>query len=37
MNSVYDKVIANKTICKVFEKLIATIYSNNLFILIKSG
>ena len=37
MNSVYDKVIANKPICNVLQKIIATIYSNHLSFLIESG
>ena len=37
MNSVYDKVIANQPICNILKKVIATIYSNHLFFLIKSG
>ena len=37
MNSVHDKVIANQSICNILKKVIATIYSNLLFFLIKSG
>ena len=37
MNSVYDKVIANQSICKVLLKVVATIYSNHYFFLFKRG
>ena len=37
MNSVYGKVVASQPICIISEKVIATIYSNHLFFLIKSG
>ena len=37
MNSVYDKVIDNQPNCNILKKVIATIYSNHLFFLIKSG
>ena len=37
MISVYDKIFANQPICKVLQKVIATIYSNDLFFLFESG
>ena len=36
MNSVYEKIIANQPICNVVKKVIATIYSKNLFFLFES-
>ena len=37
MNSVYCKVIANNPFLMFYKKVIATIYSNHFFFLIKSG
>ena len=37
MNSVYYKVNANQLICNILQKVIATIYPNNLFFLFDSG
>ena len=37
INSMYDKVIANQPICNVLKKVIATVYSNHLFVLFESG
>ena len=37
MNSLYDKVIANQTIFKVLEKVIASVYFKHLIFLFKSG
>ena len=36
MNSVYDKVIVNKPICLILEKVNATVYSSHLFFLLES-